>query len=63
MACEISEGIRDNLLSRTEKTLRLQHPPIYIREDKEKKKRKKHLVLWQHDSINKGMQYGSRNMS
>lgn len=37
VACEISEGIRDNLLSRTENTLRLQHPPIYIR--KEKKKR------------------------
>jgi len=38
VACEISEGIRDNLLSRTEKTLRPQHPPIYIREEKGKKK-------------------------
>lgn len=37
VACEISEGIRDNLLSRTENTLRLQHPPIYIRKEKKKK--------------------------
>lgn len=60
MACEISEGIRDNLLSRTEKTLRLQHPPIYIRGEE---KKKKSLVLLQYGSINKGMQYGSHNMS
>lgn len=34
MACDTSAGIRVSLLSRTQNTVRLQHPPIYSGKEK-----------------------------